>query len=68
MKITKLKINNAIYFICIFLLVTVLILWFKIAIDNWNKEAIEYNKQMKNKCPCGKFQYVTKGHWECDCK
>jgi len=49
------------------ILVMIFIWWFKISVDNWNKNAIEYNKSMKKHCPCEKWNYVTKGYWECDC-
>lgn len=50
-----------------FLLAVVFIWWFKIAVDNYNKEAIRHNDEMKKNCPCEKWHYVTKGQWECDC-
>jgi hypothetical protein len=54
-------------YILYLLLAVVFILWFKVAVDNWNKDAIEYNEQMKEYCPCDNWHYVTKGYWECDC-
>lgn len=48
-------------------LAVVFIWWFKVAVDNWNKDVIRHNIEMKKNCPCEKWHYVTKGQWECDC-
>jgi hypothetical protein len=60
-KITKLKIFYL-------LIVIIFIYWFKISIDNWNNEALKHNSEIKKHCPCEKWYYVTKGHFECECK
>lgn len=49
-------------------LLTFFVYWFKISIDKWNKDAIIYNTEVKNFCPCEKWKYITKGQWECKCK
>jgi len=54
-------------YIGIVLIAIVFIWWFKLCVDNWNKEAAKHNEQMKKECPCGKWHYVSKGYWECDC-
>lgn len=54
------------YFLFSFLFI-IFIYCFKIACDNWNKDAIEHNRKMKEYCPCEKWHYVSRGQWECDC-
>lgn len=52
----------------ILLILVVFIYLFKIAIDNWNEEAIKHNIEIKNHCPCEKWIYITKGNFECECQ
>jgi len=66
MKYLTLKLYQLRYFFYC-LLVVGFIWWFKVAVDKWNADVIEYNKQRKKDCPCEKWHYVTKGHWDCDC-
>jgi len=48
-------------------LVIIFLYCFKICVDNWNKDAIEYNSQIKKECPCEKYKYISKGYYKCDC-
>lgn len=49
------------------LIAIIFIYWFKIAIDNWNEEAVNKNNEIKKHCPCEKWNYITKGNFECEC-
>ncbi len=63
MKNLKFKPLNLLYLV----LAVVFVWYFKICVDNWNRDAEVYNKRMKEHCPCEKWHYVTKGLWLCDC-
>lgn len=49
------------------LIISMLLVYFIVAVDKWNQDAIENNKRVKEYCPCGEWKYITKGHSECEC-
>ena len=63
MKISQKTKRNTLYLV----LAVVFIWYFKICVNNWNRDAELHNQEMKEYCPCENWHYVTKGHWECDC-